>query len=79
VVNAPAVLPPVKIPGTHCTGDWDGPTAGLDGCGISLPPPGFDSRTVKLRASRYTDDDIPAHGEQRGDVTFIRTYFTSNN
>jgi hypothetical protein len=39
---APAALPPGKIPGTHCTGDWVGPRAGLDGCRKSRPPPGFD-------------------------------------
>jgi hypothetical protein len=30
---------------------------------------GFDSRTVELRASRYTNDTIPAHGEQMGYVS----------
>jgi len=34
-------------PGTHCTGDWVGPKAGLDGCGKSHPSPGFDPRTVQ--------------------------------
>ena len=28
---APAALPPVKSPGTPCTGGWVGPVAGLDG------------------------------------------------
>jgi hypothetical protein len=32
-----------------------GPTAGLDRCGKSCPPPGFDPRTVQPVASRYTD------------------------
>ena len=32
-----------------------GPRAGLDRCGKSRSPPGFDSRTVQLVASRYTD------------------------
>jgi hypothetical protein len=32
-----------------------GPRAGLDRCGKSRPPPGFDSRTVQPVASRYTD------------------------
>ena len=41
--------------GTHCTGGWVGPTAGLDRCGKSRPPPGFDPRTVQPVASRYTD------------------------
>jgi hypothetical protein len=30
--HALAVLPQEK-PGTHCTGGWVGPRAGLDGCG----------------------------------------------
>jgi hypothetical protein len=47
--HAPAALPPGKRPGT---GGWVGPRAGLDGCGKSRPPPGFDPRTA---ASSYTD------------------------
>jgi hypothetical protein len=35
--------------------------AGLDGCGKSRPPPGFDPRTVQPVASRYTNWAIPAH------------------
>ena len=31
------------------------PRAGLDRCGKSRPPPGFDPRTVQSVASRYTD------------------------
>ena len=38
-----------------------GPRAGLDGCGKSRPPPGFDPQTVQPVASRYTDYIIPAH------------------
>jgi len=44
VVNAPAALP-LERPGTHCTGGWVGPGAGLDGCGksrlhrVSVPGP----------------------------------------
>jgi hypothetical protein len=34
--NAPAALPPGKI-GTHCTGHWVGPRAGLDVCEKSRP------------------------------------------
>jgi hypothetical protein len=41
--------------GTHCTGGWVGPRAGLDVCEKSRPPPGFDPRTVQPVASRYTD------------------------
>jgi hypothetical protein len=36
-----------------------GPRAGLDGCGKSRPPPGFDPRTVQPVASRYIDYSIP--------------------
>ena len=32
-----------------------GPRAGLDTCGKSHPPPGFDPRTVQTVASRYAD------------------------
>ena len=36
VVNAtPRPLYPRERQGTHCIGDWVGPTAGLDGCGKS--------------------------------------------
>ena len=51
----PAILPPRKRSGTHCTGGWVGPRAGLNRCGKSAPPPGFDTRTVQPAASRYTD------------------------
>jgi hypothetical protein len=36
-LHAPAALPPGKRPGTHCTGGWVGPRAGLDGCGKCRP------------------------------------------
>jgi len=53
--HAPAALYLGKRTSTHCTGDWVGPRAGLDKCGKSRPPPGFDPRTVQLVASRYTE------------------------
>ena len=34
---APAALYPQERPGTHCTGGWVGPRAGLDRCGKSRP------------------------------------------
>jgi hypothetical protein len=37
-----------------------GPKAGLDGCGKSRPPPGFDFRNVQPVPSRYTDWATPA-------------------
>ena len=39
--HAPAALYPRERPGTHFTGGWVGPRAGLDGRKI-LSPPGFD-------------------------------------
>ena len=46
---------PRERPGTHCTGGWVGPRTGLDRCGKSRPPTGFDPRTVQPVASSYTD------------------------
>ena len=40
--------------GTHCTGGWVGPRAGMDGRKIS-PPPGFDPWTFQPVASHNTD------------------------
>jgi hypothetical protein len=61
VVNAtPRPFYPRERPGTYCVGGWVSPTAGLDGCGKSRPPLGFDPRTVQLVASRFNDYAIPA-------------------
>jgi len=61
VVNAtPRPLYPRERPGTQCTGGGVGLTVGLDGCGKSRPPPGFDPRTVQPVPSSYTDWAIPA-------------------
>ena len=83
VVNAtPRPLYPRKRPGTHCTGGWVDPRAGLDGWGKISPPPEFDPRTVQPVTSRYTDWAIPAHCSTEGSPffnTFARhtdTYFT---
>jgi len=35
--HAPAALPPVERPGTHCVGKWVGPRIGPDACGKSRP------------------------------------------
>ena len=37
VSTTPRPLYPRERPGTHCTGGWVGPRAGLDGCGKSRP------------------------------------------
>ena len=49
--QAAAALPPGRS-GTHCSGGWVGPRAGLDGCGKSRPSPGFDPWAVQPVASR---------------------------
>ena len=62
VVNAThRPLYPRERTGSHCIGGWVGSRAGLDGCGKSCPPPGFDPRTVQPLASCYTDCAIPVH------------------
>jgi hypothetical protein len=55
--HAPADLPPPprERPGTSFVGGWVGLRAGLDECGKSRPPPGFDPWTVQPVAIRYTD------------------------
>ena len=56
VVNAtPRPFYTAEGHGTHCAGGSVGPMAGLDVCGKSRSPPGFDPRTVQPVASRYTD------------------------
>ena len=55
--HAPATL----LPGTRCTGGWLGTRGILDRWGKISLLPGFDPRTVKPVASRYTDYAIPAH------------------
>ena len=51
---APAALYPPERTGTHFTGGWVDPRAGLDGRKISSPP-GFDPRTVQPVVSRYNE------------------------
>ena len=52
-----------ETPDTRCIGGWVGPRAGLEVCGKSRPPSGFDPRTVQPIASPYglVDRAIPAH------------------
>jgi len=56
--HAPATLPAGILRYSLYKG-WMGFRAGLDG----RPSPGFDSRIVQSKASRYTDWAIPAHLE----------------
>jgi hypothetical protein len=55
ISTTPRPLYPRERRGTHCTGGWVGPWAGLDVCEKSRPPPRFDPRTVQPVVSRYTD------------------------
>ena len=56
VLNAkPRPLYPQESPVTLRMVGWIGPTAGLDGCGESRSPLGFDPWIVQAAASRYTD------------------------
>ena len=57
--HAPVALPPGKRPGKHCIGGWVDSRAGLNGCGKSRPPPGFDPRTVQPVAILILIEDIP--------------------
>ena len=52
--HAPAALYLRESPGTHFTGGWAGPRAGLDRCG-NLVPTWIRSRAVQPIVSRYTD------------------------
>ena len=52
--HVPATSLPGKRFGTHCTGAWVGPEAGLEGSENSRPRP-IRSRTVQPAANRYTD------------------------
>jgi hypothetical protein len=53
--HTPAALYPRERPGTHCTGGWVGPEAGLDRYGKSRLTLGFDPQTIQPVASRYTN------------------------
>ena len=61
--HVPAALYPQERPGTHCTGGWVGPRAGLDRCGKSRPRPGFDPRAVQPVAQSLYRLRYRAHGD----------------
>jgi len=71
--HAPAALYPRERPCAHCTGGWVGPRAGLDRCGKSRHPPGFDLRTVQSVANRYTDYAIRPTGLNHKCVNLLKT------
>jgi len=75
--HALATLPSAK--GLEVKGDWIGLLAGLEGTGKSLPPSGFEFRTVQTLASRCTDYVFLAHGRVYienlvdGGTTYVNT------
>jgi hypothetical protein len=52
-LHTPAALPPGKRPGTHCTGDWVGPRAGLEGCPTEIRSPDRPARSESLYRLSY--------------------------
>ena len=56
--HASAALHPRERPGTHCTGGWMGPRAGLDG-GKSRPPTGIRSPDRPARSSVAIPTELP--------------------
>ena len=57
--HAPAALALGNRPDTHCTGSWMGHQSRSGQVRRTLPPLGFDPRTVHPIARLYTDcDDI---------------------
>jgi hypothetical protein len=80
IASRPGRLYPRERAGTHCTGGWVGLRAGMDRCGKSRPPQGFDPRTFQPVASRYTDWAVPAHrwGSWSSAKYFKSVYNTSS-
>jgi hypothetical protein len=60
VTITPGRLYPRERPGTHCTGGWVGPGAGLDRCGKSRPTgirsPDLPARSESLYRLRYPEN-----------------------
>jgi hypothetical protein len=59
--HAPAILPQWERPSIHFKGGCVGPRAGLERCGNSRPPPGFDRWIIHPVAVCYTDWALLAH------------------
>ena len=74
VVNAtPRPLYPRGRPGNHCIGGWVGPKAGLDGCGKSRPPSGFDLWTVQPVAQSLYRLIYPAPEKLKLDYNYLNS------
>jgi hypothetical protein len=63
--SGPGHVYPGERPGTHCTGGWVGPRAGLDGCGKSRPHrdsiPDRPACTESLQRLRYPGPSCQLH------------------
>ena len=67
--HSPAAFYPRERPGTHCTGGWVGPRAGLDGCGKSLPHRiRFPDRPARSSVSIPTELPGPSLPQQKCNV-----------
>jgi hypothetical protein len=55
------------------------PRAGLDGCGKSRPPPGFDPRTVQLVRNPYTNYVFSAHDISYNKIIIHRNKILNSN
>ena len=74
--HAPAVLPPGKKPGTHCTGGWVGPRASLDGCEkLGHHRGSFPDRTALSESLYRLSHPDPRHSIPR--VLYVRQCFCS--
>jgi hypothetical protein len=69
-LHAPAALPSVKTPGSHCTKSWMGPRAGLDGYGQSHPHWGSNPGRTSPYTSRRMDCAIAALCTVRRTIQF---------
>ena len=72
--HAPAALYPRERPGTYCTGGWVDPRAGLDKCGKSRPPPGFDPRAVQPVVQSLYRLSYRAHTDFYSTSFFTRSF-----
>ena len=73
--HARAALPPGKIPGTHFTGGWVKPRAGVDGCGKSRPHRDSLYR-LSYRGPPLVSDTTPNSVQRR---RFIDSYVPQND
>ena len=75
--HAPSALYPRERPGTHCTGGWVGPRAGLDMCGKSLlSPNGIRSPDRQARSESLYRLSYLAHKGVRSKNKYLKLELT---